>query len=193
MVKYEKLYEDVKSILSEKRFKHTLGVVKRAEEYAVIYNIDVEEAKLAALAHDIAKEISKDESYKRLEEYGIELDEIEKQNFNLVHSKLGAAIAKEEYGMNDEMISAIKYHTTGRENMTMLEKIIYLADATEENRKYLFNDDELSLNELVELIKKDIDAGLRYTLKWNLQSILRKDFVIHLDSVRAYNYYSMRI
>ena len=193
MVKYEKLYEAVKSILSEKRFKHTLGVVKRAEEYAVIYNIDVEEAKLAALAHDIAKEISKDESYKRLEEYGIELDEIEKQNFNLVHSKLGAAIAKEEYGMNDEMISAIKYHTTGRENMTMLEKIIYLADATEENRKYLFNDDELSLNELVELIKKDIDAGLRYTLKWNLQSILRKDFVIHLDSVRAYNYYSMRI
>ena len=142
--------------------------------------------------HDIAKEIPKEESYKMLENYGVQLDEIEKNNFNLVHAKLGAEIAKNKYNLSDDIANAIKYHTTGKENMTILEKIIYLADATEPNRNYLKNENELSLNELVELIKKDIDKGLEYTLKWNLESILRRNLIIHLDSVKAYNFYNCR-
>ena len=76
--------------------------------------------------------------------------------------------------------------------MSMLEKIIYLADATELNRNYMSNENELSLNELVELIKTNIDEGLEYTLKWNLQSVLRRNLLVHLNTVKAYNFYHIQ-
>lgn len=192
MVKYEELYEIAKEKLSEKRFNHTLGVVKRAIQYAEIYNENMEKTKIAAILHDIAKEIPKEESYNMLEKYEVKLDDIEKRNFNLIHSILGAEIAKNEYGLDDDIVNAIKYHTTGRENMSMLEKIIYLADATEPNRNYMSNENELSLNELVELIKTNIDEGLEYTLKWNLQSVLRRNLLVHLNTVNAYNFYHLQ-
>ena len=192
MVKYEELYEIAKEKLSEKRFNHTLGVVKRAIQYAEIYNENMEKTKIAAILHDIAKEIPKEESYNMLEKYEVKLDDIEKRNFNLIHSILGAGIAKNEYGLDDDIVNAIKYHTTGRENMSMLEKIIYLADATEPNRNYMSNENELSLNELVELIKTNIDEGLEYTLKWNLQSVLRRNLLVHLNTVKAYNFYHLQ-
>ena len=192
MVKYEELYEIAKEKLSEKRFNHTLGVVKRAIQYAEIYNENMEKTKIAAILHDIAKEIPKEESYNMLEKYEVKLDDIEKRNFNLIHSILGAEIAKNEYGLDDDIVNAIKYHTTGRENMSMLEIIIYLADATELNRNYMSNENELSLNELVELIKTNIDEGLEYTLKWNLQSVLRRNLLVHLNTVKAYNFYHLQ-
>lgn len=192
MVKYEELYEIAKEKLSEKRFNHTLGVVDRAIQYAEIYNENIEKVKIAAILHDIAKEIPKEESYNMLEKCGVKLDDIEKRNFNLIHSILGAEIAKNEYGLDDDIVNAIKYHTTGRENMSMLEKIIYLADATELNRNYMSNENELSLNELVELIKTNIDEGLEYTLKWNLQSVLRRNLLVHLNTVKAYNFYHIQ-
>ena len=192
MVKYEEFYEIAKEKLSEKRFNHTLGVVKRAIQYAEIYNENMEKTKIAAILHDIAKEIPKEESYNMLEKYEVKLDDIEKRNFNLIHSILGAEIAKNEYGLDDDIVNAIKYHTTGRENMSMLEKIIYLADATEPNRNYMSNENELSLNELVELIKTNIDEGLEYTLKWNLQSVLRRNLLVHLNTVKAYNFYHLQ-
>ena len=193
MVKYEELYEIAKEKLSEKRFNHTLGVVERAIQYAEIYNENIEKVKIAAILHDIAKEIPKEESYNMLKKYGVKLDDIEKRNFNLIHSILGAEIAKNEYKLDDDIVNAIKYHTTGRENMSMLEKIIYLADATEPNRKYKSNINNLSLEELVNLIKIDIDKGLEYTLKWCLEDILRKDYLVHLDSVKAYNFYHEQV
>lgn len=179
---YEELYKDVKSRLSEKRFRHTEGVIKRAVEYAEVYNANLEDTKLAALAHDIAKEIPKEEALELVKKYGMELDEIEKVNFNLVHSKLGAEIVKEKYGFNEDIINAIKYHTTGRENMSILEKIIFLADATEENRTYK------ELNDLVEMIKNDIDEGMLFTLQWTFNDITNKKYLLHLDSVKAYNF-----
>ena len=179
---YEELYEDVKSRLSEKRFRHTEGVIKRAVEYAEVYNANIEDTKLAALAHDIAKEIPQGESLELIKRYGMELDEIEKVNFNLVHSKLGAEIVKEKYGFNEDIINAIKYHTTGRENMSILEKIIFLADATEENRTYK------ELNDLIEMIKNDIDEGMLFTLQWTFNDITNKKYLLHLDSVKAYNF-----
>lgn len=94
MVTYEELYEIVKESLSEKRFNHTLGVVERALEYAEIYGANIEDTKKAAILHDIAKEIPHQEAYKMFENFGVELDEIEKKNDNLIHSKLGAVIAK---------------------------------------------------------------------------------------------------
>ena len=131
MVSYEELYEKVKSELSEKRFRHTIGVIERAIEYAKIYNVDENTVKYAAVLHDSAKEYSIEKSYEIFEKYGYEPDSVERGNSNLIHGKVAGLIAKYEYGLSDEIASAISYHTTGKENMTTLEKIIYLADATE--------------------------------------------------------------
>ena len=126
MIKYEKLYEDVKEVLSEERFNHSERVVKRAIEYAKIYNVDIEMVKLVAISHDIAKELSEEENQKYISKYNIKLDDIEKVNKSLLHAKIGAYICKEKYGFTDDMINSVRYHTTGRENMSILEKIIYL-------------------------------------------------------------------
>ncbi len=182
MIEYEKLYNEVKKKLSEYRFKHSEGVVKRAIEYAEIYNVDKKIVKSVAIAHDIAKELSKEEIEDYIYTYNIELDEIEKVNKNLIHAKIGAYICKNQYDFTEDMVNAVKYHTTGRENMSMLEKVIYLADATEENRKYCSN-------YYVDIIKKDIDKGIIEVSKWVINNLLENNKLIHLDSIKCYNYY----
>ena len=186
MIKYEELYEEVKVKLSEKRFKHSEGVVKRAIEYAKVYNVDIETVKLVAISHDIAKELSEEEIEKYIKEYNIEIDEVEKRNNNLLHAKIGSYICKNKYGFTQDMVNAVKFHTTGRENMSILEKIIYLADATEENRKYCSYF-------YVDLIKKDIDDGMFEVAKWVINSLLERNMVIHLDTIRCYNFYNKNL
>lgn len=185
MIKYEELYKQVKSRLSETRFKHSEGVVKRAIEYAEIYKVDINLVKLVAIAHDIAKELTKEEIDKYIQKYDIELDKIEKINKNLVHAKIGAFICKNEYDFTEDMVNAVRYHTTGRENMSILEKVVYSADATEENRKYCST-------YYVETIKKDIDLGVQEICKWVINKALEDNKIIHLDSIRCYNFYNNR-
>lgn len=184
MVDYDTLYVDVRNILSEKRFKHSEGVVKRAIEYAKVYNVDIETVKLASIAHDIAKELSAEAEQEYIYKYNIELDETEQNSHNLVHAKIGAAICKNKYGFTEDMVNAIKFHTTGRANMSLLEKIIYLADATDLTRNY---DD---IDYYVGIIKDDIDRGMLEVSKWVINDLLKKNRIIHLDSVRCYNYYA---
>lgn len=184
MVEYELLYKDVKNTLSEKRFRHSEGVVERALEYAKIYGTDEEVVKRAAIAHDIAKEFPKYEMIQYAEKLGVELDDIEKSSLNLVHGKIGAQICKTKYGFTDDMVNAVKYHTTGRENMSLLEKIIYLADATEPGRIYI------DIQYYVDLIRKDIDRGMLEVSKWVLEDLLSKEKVIHLNSLKCYNFYN---
>ena len=184
MTKYEKLYEDVKEVLSEERFNHSERVVKRAIEYAKIYNVDIEMVKLVAISHDIAKELSEEENQKYISKYNIKLDDIEKVNKSLLHAKIGAYICKEKYGFTDDMINSVRYHTTGRENMSILEKIIYIADATEEGRR------ECSKFEYVDLIKKDIDKGMVEISKWVINKLLNNNKVIHPDTINCYNFYN---
>ena len=185
MIKYEELYKIVKEKLSEKRFKHSEGVVKRALEYAEVYKVDKEIAKLSAIAHDIAKELTEEEIEEYLKKYNIELDDIEKVNKSLIHAKIGAYICKYEFGFSEDMVNAIKYHTTGREDMSVLEKIIYLADATEENRSYDYT-------EYVDAIKTNIDEGMVKVSKWVIDSLLERNNLIHLDSIKCYNFYILR-
>lgn len=183
MITYNELYNDVKNTLSEKRFKHSEGVVKRALEYAKIYNVDVETIKLVAIAHDIAKEFTEEENKEFIEKYNIQLDEIEKTNKNLLHSKIGACICKDKYGFTDDMANAVKYHTTGKDNMSILEKVIYLADATEENRNYI------DIDYYVDTVKENIDKAMCEVSKWVINVLLERNSAVHLDTVKCYNYY----
>lgn len=131
----KEMYQYVASKLSPKRYAHTRGVVEMALEYAKLNGLDYDETFIAALFHDIAKEFSEEESLSLCEKYHIELDEYEKKHIYLAHGKIGAVILERDWGISKpSILNGIKYHTLGRLNMTDLEKVIYLADMTEEGR-----------------------------------------------------------
>ncbi len=184
MIDYQDLELIAKKNLSKYRFKHSLGVVERALEYAEHYNIDKNIVKLVAIAHDLAKELSKEDVDKYLSSKEVILDSIEIQNNNLVHAKIGAYICEKEYGFSSDMANAIKYHTTGRANMSTLEKIIFLADTTEKNRTYK------DLDYYVDLSNDNLDKAIYEVTKWSINNLLTKDVLIHPDTISCYNYYN---
>lgn len=135
MEKLEKIRQDLQKSLTEKRYIHSIGAMEKAEELAKEYGENEEKAKLTALAHDIAKEMTIEEYYKYAKENNIELTKDDKMCTNVLHGIIGADIVKKKYGFTDEMCRAIYYHTTGITNMTTFEKIIFLADKVEERTR----------------------------------------------------------
>lgn len=178
---YEEIEKIVKNTLSEKRYRHSKGVAKRAVELAIIYGEDIETARKIGIAHDIAKEMPKEEALIYVKENGIIFDEIEQEEKGLWHSKLGADIAVKKFGFTQDMAQAIIYHTTGNINMNTMDKIIYLADKTEEGRTY--QDLELAK----EISDKSLDEGVLYVAKVALQYSLKKESLIHPDTVNLIN------
>lgn len=135
---FNELKEIVKSKMSLKRFTHTLGVVEMSEKLAKIYNANIEKCKVAALLHDICKEMNM-EYIKNIckNKFINELSEEDLENNEILHGFAGAYYVKNELGINDkEILNAIKYHTVGAKDMTLLEKIVYIADAIEYGRNY---------------------------------------------------------
>ena len=181
-MEFENIKNDIKQILSEKRYNHPLGVVKRAEQLAQIYNQDIQKARLVAIAHDIAKEINKEDAYQYVKQHNIIIDEIEKNEPSLLHSKIGANICKEKYNFTDDMTQAILYHTTGNINMNTFDKIIFLADKTEEGRK-----NEIDLDEANKIVDKDINEGMLYMIRNSLEYTLKKKKLIHPDTIILMN------
>lgn len=135
MENIEKIKEDLKQILSEKRYIHSIGAMEKAIELAKIYREDEEKSALTALAHDIAKEMTIEEYYEYAKQNNIELSKDDKMCTSVLHGIIGADIVKKKYGFTDEMCRAIYYHTTGITNMTTFEKIIFLADKVEERTR----------------------------------------------------------
>ena len=131
-----KLQNKIKKELEEKRFEHTLGVAYTASCLAMRYDYDITKAYIAGLLHDCAKCMSHNERINYCKKNNLEVTEIEKTNPSLLHAKVGADLSKRKYGIEDEEIcSAVRYHTTGRPNMTLLEKIIFIADYMEPHRE----------------------------------------------------------
>lgn len=180
-MEFEKIRKDIEQILTKERYQHSLGVAKRAEELAKRYNQDVQKAKLVGIAHDIAKQMKKEESYKYAKQHNIELDEIEKNESALLHSKIGASICKEKYNFTQDMIQAIIYHTTGNINMNTFDKIIYLADKTEAGRT---NPD---LEKLKQISNQDLDEGMLDSLRYSLKYTINKQRLVHPDSIYLMN------
>lgn len=182
-MEYEEIENDVKSVLSEYRFTHSLGVVKKAVELAKIYGLQEETAKKVGIAHDIAKEMTDEEMLEYVKNNNIRIDEIETVKPSLLHGKIGADIAAKKYGFTNDMANAIKWHTTGRENMSMLEKIIYVADKIEENRKGTRFDIEKSR----ELSKQNIDEASLFLMNESIDYNIKKDAIIHPKTIEARN------
>lgn len=176
------LFLEVMNRIPEAKRKHTLGVIKSAEELAVHYGANVLEATYAGLLHDITKNLAKNEQFTICEKYDIIVDNVEKYNYKLLHAKTASAISKHEYNMNDAVCQAIKYHTTLHREMTLLDKIIYVADYIEENRTFD------GVQKARELAFISLDETLRYCLDQTILEILQKGDLLHNDTVNARNY-----
>lgn len=183
MKSYQELYEIVRSRMSEYRFHHSECVAARCVELAKLYKVDREAARLAGLVHDIAKEIPNDEKIAYCEKNHLGIDEIERENPGLLHGKIGADMAKKEFGFSEDLCSAIQYHTTGKANMSLLDKIVYVADMTGADRQ--FSDKQY----IIDLGNKDLDECVKYILKTGIHQRIQQNKKIHLNTVIALNYF----
>ena len=138
MMEESKIMNYLRLKLSEKRYTHSLGVADEAKKLAERYNADVNKAYIAGLVHDVAKEVKPDEARELLrDKFGIYLDSVTYNVPKLLHAHLGACFAQTEFGIYDaEILDAIKYHTTAKADMSILTKIIYIADYIEPNRSF---------------------------------------------------------
>lgn len=138
----EDLRAEMEATLSEKRFRHSEGVCDGALSLAGHYGIDKRKAYLAAILHDCAKRYKEHSMIEKCSEHGIIADEYMESHPETAHGLLGAELAKSEYGVYDtDILNAIRYHTTGRPNMSNLEKIIYIADVIDPNRQLDFTEE----------------------------------------------------
>ena len=177
--------EKLKERLTPKRYEHSLGVEYTAAAMAMCHNVDVEKAAIAGLLHDCAKNLSTEEKLLRCEKYGLPISQYERKNPELLHAKLGAAIAKDKFRIKDrEILSAITWHTTGCPNMSDLEKIIYIADFIEPNRKMLPEMEEIRKEAFV-----DLDRCLIHILSNILEYLRMKGQTIDEISEQTYRYY----
>lgn len=170
----------LRNSLSERRYVHSLGVADEAKRLAALYGADEEKAYLAGLLHDCAKET--DEPVKRCRDFGVELDDIMKRNKGLIHGPLGAEIARADFGIDDEeILGAIRWHTVGKAGMTLLEKIIYIADMTEKNRDFE------GVEELREAVNSDLDEAILLSITQHLKVLEKRGALIHPNTILLRN------
>lgn len=184
-MKIEKIIEKIKKVQSEKRFNHTLGVSYTAASLAMKYDENIESARLAGILHDCAKHVDSAKSIDLCDKYNIKISIIERENPYLLHGKVGALIAKKKFGIVDEdILNSITYHTTGRANMSLLEKIIYVADYIEPNRPDIPN---LAL--IRKLAFEDIDMAIIKILENTFNHLKDNNKVIDPLSKETYDFY----
>lgn len=170
--------------LTGKRVAHVLGCENEAVSLANRWGEDPERAAVAGILHDITKKLSAEEQLKLCEKYGIINDAAEVANPKLLHAKTGAAFARELFGIEDDIYGAIRWHTTGKPDMTLLEKIIYLADFVEPTRDFP------GVEELREVCFEDIDAAMAKGLEMSLEFIRSGGAEPYKDSVEACEWYA---
>lgn len=181
----QKIEKKLKKYLDEDRLWHTLGVMHTAASLAMVYNVDIEKAQLAGLLHDCAKCIPTKKKLKLCKENNIPVSDFEKEHPVLLHAKVGAYIAAEKYGVKDpEVLHAIAWHTTGTENMTDLEKIIYISDYIEPARNKAPR-----LPEIRKIAFQDLDLCMYEILHDTLNYLDSNPNDLDQTTVKAYEYY----
>lgn len=167
------------SYLKHRRIPHVLGTEQEAIRLAERYGADVEKARVAALLHDCTKKLDMPAQLALCGQYGIALDELEQKALKLLHAKTGAAIARDVFGVDDDIYSAIWYHTTGHADMTKLEKIIYLADYIEPSRDFP------GVDTLRKACYEDLDKGLLLGLEMTIEEMTAMGNPVHRATVEA--------
>jgi len=171
----------VKAQLTEKRYVHTLGVAESAVELAERYGADIKKAELAAIFHDYAKFRPKEEMKQIIMEQNITKDLLDYHS-ELWHAPVGAYLVEQEAGITDqEILDAIAYHTSGRIGMTLLDKIVYLADYIEPGRSFP------GVEEVRKLAEQNLDAAVIQAVRNTINFLMMKKQVIYPATFHTYN------
>lgn len=185
----EKIRKEMHKKLKKDRYEHTIGVMYTAASLAMCYGEDVGQALTAGLLHDCGKYCPPKDQIKLCEKYGVSLTQSELDMPALIHAKLGACLAEQEYGIQDqEILDAVSYHTTGRQGMTMLEKIIYIADYIEPNRKEI-----PGLDEIRSIVFQDIDRAVYLCARRTAHYLTDAGRAVDPATVSTYEYYEKKI
>lgn len=183
-----KIRKAVEKVQDAKRFEHTQGVEYTAAALAMRYGIDIDSARAAGLLHDCAKCLSDEKRLSICKKNHIQVTEVERKNPFLLHAKVGAYLAREKYGIKDpDILNAIQNHTTGRKNMSLLEKIIFVADYIEPGRKHA---PDLAVVRKLAFI--DIDRALLKILRDTLQYLKTSGGDIDPMTEETWRYYSQQ-
>lgn len=170
------------SYLKPKRMPHVLGTEQEAVRLARQYGADETQARVAALLHDCTKKLDMERQLALCAQYHIRLDDLEQHALKLLHAKTGAAIARDVFGVDDAVYRAIYWHTTGHADMTLLEKIIYLADYIEPSRDFPGVDD------LRRAVHADLDRGLLKALDDSIRDMQQWGNPVHHNTLDARDY-----
>lgn len=183
MLDLNTIMKHLEGSISSKRYIHSVNVSETAVKLAEFYGCDAEKARIAGLVHDCARELDLDCMLNCLAEEGIEADSVALSVKELLHGPAAVNICRKVYGISDEeILNAVRYHTTGRENMSLLEKIIYLADFIEPSR--IFD----GVEELRRLSFDNLDKAVLLASDLSIQYIISKKGLIHIDTVLSRNY-----
>lgn len=179
VAEYKKI---IKSMMSENRYNHCVNVSKEAVKLAKRYGGDEEKAAVAGILHDITKEMPKEEQLQIMLDGGIILDDIQKNAPKLWHGISGSVYIKKHFGIEDEdILNAICYHTTGRSGMSLLEKIIFVADFTSEERTYK------GVATMRKKSRKSLEDAMLYGFKFTFSDLSSRELAIHPDELACYN------
>lgn len=183
----KQMRDNMKNVLRESRYLHSIGVEEVSHDLAVIYGYDTQKACTAGILHDCARNLSDVELLQESERYQLPVTPIELMNPFLLHAKVGAAYARCKYEIQEEeIINAIIYHTTGRPDMTLLEKIVFTADYIEPYRKSLPRIDEIRKEAYT-----DLDLAVFMILENTLDYLKDSDVAIDTLTVDTYHYYKV--
>lgn len=182
-MQYQYYREILHKNLDDYRYNHSLCVADEAKRLAVKYGADEERAYLAGLLHDITKNFSSEQHLKIFSDFDIMLSDIENNAHKIWHSISGAAYVENVLKIDDkELISSIRYHTTGKSNMTLLELIIFVADFTSSDRNYP------DVSEMRRLADSSLEDAAIYALTYTINDLKSKGAKIHPDTLSALDY-----
>lgn len=187
MTKYDfiKMQKKLAKYLDEDRFAHTIGVMYTCASLAMVHGYNLEDAQAAGLLHDCAKCIPNKKKLKLCSQHNIPVTVFEEAHPFLLHAKLGAYIARKKYDITDEeILSSITYHTTGRREMSLLEKIVYIADYIEPMRNKAPN-----LEKIRRLAFQDLDECMYEILKDTLEYLDENPQDVENTTKEAFSYY----
>ena len=174
----------IKDNLTIKRYNHSLSVSVTAVNLATYYNEDTKDAKIAGLLHDMAKELTIEDQITKVKEYGYVLTEYDLKTPAIIHGFLGAYMAKELFDVNDNIYNAIRTHSMGEPNMSLLQKIIFVSDYVEPFRDKIDNIDTLR-----KLAYNDIDRCVYEISKQTLDFLLESKKSVHINTYKTLEYY----
>lgn len=174
--------EELEKNLSKKRFEHSLGVMETAVKLADYYKANISDAETAGLLHDCARDIRGNLLFQTCKKYNINFDYITRAQPELLHGILGVYIAKDKYEVtSNSILDPIRWHTTGREKMTILDKIIYLSDFIEPGRSFE------GLEEVRKMAYTDLDKAMLMALDRTIKYVMMREVYIHPDTIKARN------